>query len=84
MRLTVVAAGFKPGEADQIRRSMAAWKRKGGLAQFEHRLVNGMRERGYREDFARQIFQQIQGFGDYGFPESHAASFALLVYICLA
>ncbi len=81
MRLAVVAAGFTPGEADQVRRSMAAWRRKGGLEQFERRLVEGMRERGYREEFARQIFQQIQGFGEYGFPESHAASFALLVYV---
>jgi len=81
MRLAVVAAGFTPGEADQVRRSMAAWKRKGGLEQFERRLVDGMRERGYKEEFAQQIFQQIQGFGEYGFPESHAASFALLVYI---
>jgi error-prone DNA polymerase len=81
MRLAVVAAGFTPGEADQVRRSMAAWRRKGGLEQFERRLVEGMRARGYREAFARQIFQQIQGFGEYGFPESHAASFALLVYV---
>ena len=81
MRLAVVAAGFTPGEADQVRRSMAAWRRKGGLEQFERRLVEGMRERGYKETFARQIFQQIQGFGEYGFPESHAASFALLVYV---
>jgi error-prone DNA polymerase len=81
MRLAVVAAGFTPGEADQVRRSMAAWRRKGGLEQFERRLVDGMRERGYKEEFARQIFQQIQGFGEYGFPESHAASFALLVYV---
>jgi error-prone DNA polymerase len=81
MRLAVVAAGFSPGEADQVRRSMAAWRRKGGLEQFERRLVEGMRARGYQEEFARQIFQQIQGFGEYGFPESHAASFALLVYV---
>ncbi|MGB8076657.1 MAG: error-prone DNA polymerase, partial [Gallionella sp.] len=81
MRLAVVAAGFTPGEADQVRRSMAAWKRKGGLEHFERRLIDGMRERGYKEEFARQIFQQIQGFGEYGFPESHAASFALLVYV---
>jgi error-prone DNA polymerase len=81
MRLAVVAAGFTPGEADQVRRSMAAWKRKGGLEQFERRLVDGMRERGYQDEFAQQIFQQILGFGEYGFPESHAASFALLVYI---
>ncbi|HUX90590.1 MAG TPA: error-prone DNA polymerase [Gallionellaceae bacterium] len=81
MRLAVVAAGFTPGEADQVRRSMAAWQRKGGLEQFERRLVDGMRERGYQEEFAQQIFQQILGFGEYGFPESHAASFALLVYV---
>lgn len=81
MRLAVVAAGFTPGEADQVRRSMAAWQRKGGLEQFERRLVDGMRERGYPEEFAQQIFQQILGFGEYGFPESHAASFALLVYV---
>ena len=81
MRLAVVAAGFTPGEADKVRRSMAAWKRKGGLEQFERRLIDGMRERGYQEEFAMQIFQQILGFGEYGFPESHAASFAMLVYI---
>ena len=81
MRLAVVAAGFTPGEADKVRRSMAAWKRKGGLEQFERRLIDGMRERGYEEEFAKQIFQQILGFGEYGFPESHAASFAMLVYI---
>ncbi|HQT27125.1 MAG TPA: OB-fold nucleic acid binding domain-containing protein, partial [Burkholderiales bacterium] len=81
MKLAVVAAGFTPGEADQVRRSMAAWRRKGGLDKFEKRLVDGMRERGYEEAFAMQIFRQIQGFGEYGFPESHAASFALLVYV---
>jgi len=81
MQLAVVAAGFTPGEADRLRRSMAAWRRKGGLEAFEQRLIEGMRERGYQEDFARQIFMQIQGFGEYGFPESHAASFALLVYV---
>ncbi|MFN3544856.1 MAG: error-prone DNA polymerase [Thiobacillus sp.] len=81
MQLAVVAAGFTPGDADQLRRSMAAWRRKGGLEHFERRLIDGMRERGYAEDFARQIFMQIQGFGEYGFPESHAASFALLVYV---
>jgi error-prone DNA polymerase len=81
MQLAVTAAGFTPGEADRLRRSMAAWRRKGGLEAFEQRLVDGMRERGYPEDFARQIFMQIQGFGEYGFPESHAASFALLVYV---
>ncbi|MCO4811608.1 MAG: error-prone DNA polymerase [Gammaproteobacteria bacterium] len=81
MQLAIVAAGFTPGEADHLRRSMAAWKRRGGLGHFEDKLVNGMRERGYDETFARQIFQQILGFGEYGFPESHSASFALLVYV---
>jgi error-prone DNA polymerase len=81
MQLAVVAAGFTPGESDRLRRSMAAWKRKGGLEHFEKRLVDGMRERGYEEQFARQIYKQILGFGEYGFPESHAASFALLVYV---
>jgi error-prone DNA polymerase len=81
MQLAVVAAGFTPGEADRLRRAMAAWKRKGGLGPFEERLIRGMRERGYTEEFAKQIFRQILGFGEYGFPESHAASFALLVYV---
>ncbi|MDH3316693.1 MAG: error-prone DNA polymerase [Gammaproteobacteria bacterium] len=81
MQLAVVAAGFTPGEADQLRRAMAAWRRRGGLGPFEARLIDGMRARGYAEEFARQIFRQIEGFGDYGFPESHSASFALLVYV---
>jgi error-prone DNA polymerase len=81
MQLAIVAAGFTPGEADRLRRSMAAWRRKGGLEKFEQRLIDGMAARGYSEDFARQIYQQILGFGEYGFPESHSASFALLVYI---
>ncbi len=81
MQLAIVAAGFTPGESDQLRRSMAAWRRKGGLEKFEERLVVGMAKRGYAESFARQIYQQILGFGEYGFPESHAASFALLVYV---
>jgi error-prone DNA polymerase len=81
MQLAIVAAGFSPGEADGLRRAMAAWKRKGGLAPFERRLIDGMLERGYAEAFARQIYNQILGFGEYGFPESHAASFALLVYV---
>jgi error-prone DNA polymerase len=80
MQLAIVAAGFTPGEADRLRRAMAAWKRKGGLGSFERRLTEGMRERGYADSFAQQIFNQILGFGEYGFPESHAASFALLVY----
>jgi len=81
MQLAVVAAGFTPGESDQLRRSMAAWKRKGGLEHLERRLLDGMRANGYDDQFARQIYQQILGFGEYGFPESHAASFALLVYV---
>jgi len=81
IKLAMVAAGFSPGEADQLRRSMAAWKRMGGLQGFEQKLVEGMRARGYSERYARQIYKQIEGFGEYGFPESHAASFALLVYV---
>jgi len=81
MQLAIVAAGFTPGEADHLRRSMAAWRRKGGLEHFEQRLIDGMGARGYAEAFARQIYQQILGFGEYGFPESHSASFALLVYV---
>jgi len=81
MALAVVAAGFTPGEADRLRRAMAAWKRRGGLGPFEDKLIDGMLERGYSEAFAKQIFRQIEGFGEYGFPESHSASFALLVYV---
>jgi error-prone DNA polymerase len=80
IRLAMVAAGFSAGEADQLRRGMAAWKRKGGLDAFERKLLDGMAARGYTDEFARRIWAQIQGFGDYGFPESHAASFALLAY----
>ncbi|MBS1141480.1 MAG: error-prone polymerase [Proteobacteria bacterium] len=81
MQLAVVAANFTPGEADQLRRAMAAWKRKGGLEPFEQKLLAGMAANDLPETFARRIIQQIQGFGEYGFPESHAASFALLVYV---
>ncbi len=81
MQLAVVAAGFTPGEADQLRRAMAAWRRRGGLEPFERRLLDGMHARGYAPEFAQQVFRQILGFGEYGFPESHAASFALLVYV---
>ena len=81
IKLAMVAAGFSAGEADQLRRAMAAWKRRGGLEPFQQRLIEGMRTRGYPEQFARQIYQQLLGFGEYGFPESHAASFALLVYV---
>ncbi len=80
MQLAIVAAGFTPGEADRLRRAMAAWKRRGGLEPFEEKLKSGMRARGYSEEFANRIFRQILGFGDYGFPEAHATSFALLAY----
>ncbi len=80
MQVVIDGAGFTPGEADQLRRSMAAWKRKGGLEKYQERIVSGMKARGFDEAFALQICQQIQGFGEYGFPESHAASFALLTY----
>ncbi|MDH3437053.1 MAG: error-prone DNA polymerase [Betaproteobacteria bacterium] len=81
MQLAVVAAGFTPGEADNLRRSMAAWRRKGGLEHFYSRLIEGMLGRGYTRHFAEQIYQQILGFGEYGFPESHSVSFALLAYV---
>jgi error-prone DNA polymerase len=81
MALAMVAAGFTAGEADRLRRAMAAWRRKGGLEPFEERLKEGMRSRGYPDAFADALFRQILGFGEYGFPESHAASFALLVYV---
>ena len=81
IKIAMVAAGFSPGEADQLRRSMATWKRNGGITDFRDKLVRGMRERGYSEEFAERIFNQIRGFGEYGFPESHAASFALLAYV---
>jgi error-prone DNA polymerase len=80
MQVAILAAGFTAGEADQLRRAMAAWKRKGGLEKYYDRIVNGMQQRGYDIAFAESIFEQIKGFGEYGFPESHAASFALLVY----
>jgi error-prone DNA polymerase len=80
MQVAILAAGFTAGEADQLRRSMAAWRRKGGLQQYYDKIVTGMTERGYEKAFAEQIFEQIRGFSEYGFPESHAASFALLVY----
>ncbi|MEX6501334.1 error-prone DNA polymerase [Pseudomonas zhanjiangensis] len=80
MELAIVAAGYSPGEADQLRRAMAAWKRHGGLEPHRERLTRGMLARGYTAEFAARIFEQIKGFGSYGFPESHAASFALLTY----
>ncbi len=81
MQLAVVAAGFTGGEADSLRRAMAAWKRRGGLGHFEARLIGGMLARGYSEAFAQSLYSQMMGFGEYGFPQSHAASFALLVYV---
>ncbi|MDP1780678.1 MAG: error-prone DNA polymerase, partial [Hydrogenophaga sp.] len=81
MQIAVLAAGFTPGEADALRRAMAAWKRGGNLQQYERRLVDGMTARGYEPAFAQGVFEQIKGFSSYGFPESHAASFALLVYV---
>ena len=81
MRLAVVAAGFTPGEADQLRRAMGAWRRPGVIDQFRIKLIEGMLSRGLAREFAEQVFNQIRGFGEYGFPESHAASFALLVYV---
>jgi error-prone DNA polymerase len=81
MQLAIDGAYFSPGEADRLRRSMAAWRRKGQLDTFEQRLVDGLRQSGCDEAFARQIWRQIEGFGEYGFPESHSASFSLLVYV---
>jgi error-prone DNA polymerase len=81
MQLAILAADFTPGEADGLRRAMAAWKRKGGLGPFHERLVGRMVAKGYTQEYAERIFKQIEGFGEYGFPESHAASFALLVYV---
>lgn len=80
MEVAIEAAGYSPGEADNLRRSMAAWKRKGGMGPHYERLVLGMTDNGYSREFAESIYNQIQGFGEYGFPESHAASFALLTY----
>jgi error-prone DNA polymerase len=81
MEIAIVAAGFTPAEADQLRRSMASFKANGKLHLYEKKMVEGMVARGYEEDFSRRVFKQLQGFEGYGFPESHAASFALLVYI---
>lgn len=81
MKIAIVAAGFTPAEADKLRRSMATFKLNGLVTQFEKKLIDGMTGRGYTEEYARRIFRQLEGFGSYGFPESHAASFALLVYV---
>ncbi|RYY31324.1 MAG: DNA polymerase III subunit alpha [Chitinophagaceae bacterium] len=81
MKIAIVAAGFTPAEADELRRSMATFKLKGLVSQFEQKLINGMLCRGYKKEYAERVFKQLEGFGSYGFPESHAASFALLVYV---
>lgn len=81
MKIAIVAAGFTPSEADQLRRAMASFRKAGTIQEFGKKLVDGMRARGYDADFAARCFRQIEGFGEYGFPESHAASFALLVYV---
>ena len=81
MEIAMVAAGFSAGQADQLRRSMAAWRRVGAVTRFRDQVINGMLSKGYELEFAESIFRQIEGFGEYGFPESHAASFALLVYV---
>ncbi|NTE01499.1 DNA polymerase III subunit alpha [Agrobacterium tumefaciens] len=81
MKIAIVAASFTPAEADELRRSMATFKMHGMVTKFEQKLVEGMTKKGYSEEFARRVFKQLEGFGSYGFPESHAASFALLVYV---
>ena len=81
MKIAIVAAGFTPTEADELRRSMATFKAKGQVTQFERKLIDGMVKRGYSKEYAHRVFKQLEGFGSYGFPESHAVSFALLVYI---
>ncbi len=81
MRIAIVAAGFTPGEADKLRRAMASFKRLGDIHLFRDKMIDGMLARGYDQDFAERCFKQIEGFSTYGFPESHAASFALLVYV---
>jgi error-prone DNA polymerase len=81
MKIAMVGAGFSAGEADQLRRAMAAWKKSGAIEKFHEKIVTGMLANGYTREFAEQCYSQIKGFGEYGFPESHAASFALLVYV---
>ena len=81
MKLAIEAAGYTPGEADQLRRDMAAWRSRGRIDEHETRLVERMTARGIPREFAERVFSQIRGFGEYGFPESHAASFALLSYV---
>jgi hypothetical protein len=84
MRVAIECAGFTPGEADQLRRAMATFKFTGGVSAFKEKLVAGMVARGYDREFAEKTFSQLEGFGSYGFPESHAASFALIAYVCLS
>lgn len=81
MKIAIVAAGFTPGEADELRRSMATFKAHGQVSKFHEKLITGMTSRGYEKEYAERVFRQLEGFGSYGFPESHAASFALLVYV---
>jgi error-prone DNA polymerase len=81
MKIAIVAAGFTPTEADELRRSMATFKVQGLVTQFQKKLINGMIKNGYTKEYAYRVFKQLEGFGSYGFPESHAASFALLVYV---
>ncbi|MEC7667469.1 MAG: error-prone DNA polymerase, partial [Pseudomonadota bacterium] len=80
MQIAIIGAGFTPSEADRLRRSLATFKKHGSVSEFRDRFLRGMRKNGYDQDFAERCFSQIEGFGSYGFPESHAASFALLVY----
>ena len=80
MKVAIVCAGFTPGEADQLRKSMATFKFTGGVSAFRDKLIAGMVANGYEPEFAEQTFKQLEGFGSYGFPESHAASFALIAY----
>ncbi|MET0463353.1 MAG: error-prone DNA polymerase [Chitinophagaceae bacterium] len=81
MKIAIVAAGFSPSEADELRRSMATFKAHGQVVKFREKLITGMISRGYEQEYAERVFRQLEGFGSYGFPESHAASFALLVYV---
>src|SRR5207245_3631855 len=81
MKIAIVAAGFTPSEADKLRRAMATFKRVGTIGTFQRKMIDGMIAKNYPREFAERCFRQIEGFGEYGFPESHAASFALLVYV---
>ena len=81
MRIAVVGAGFTATEADSLRRAMATFRKTGLIHKFREKMLSGMQSKGYEADFAERCFEQIEGFGEYGFPESHAASFAILVYI---